>query len=355
MINMLCTTRLIYLEEYLFFRTETEGILGKICLENGHVHFLNSVPERLLGEKTHGGIMYGYDNSIYIISNKGKDICELSSDGNFSRIEFENEKDKKNINAWAGVISFSNKIYAFGRDDGWILKIDTRNKKASYGNTRIADRIMWASKYNDIVYAISWDCNYLYRYDLNTGEVVRLQMKIENLAKIESKSSIPLHGMCSDNGMLYFHDSNKIFKYDIISNKTTILNRNESEDNGSRIIILDNIIIVPSMNQKHFYIIEKESGIVQGKKNITTDAKIADGWNGSGEPCYTDNYTYLPIINSNMILQINNINADCEWIMLNFDKKDIERVMLNTMQKNVIVKESSIYSVSTFLKNLQKW
>jgi outer membrane protein assembly factor BamB len=348
--NVLCNPRLSYLDKHLYFQTETEDIFGKISSKSGKVFFFDSVPEQLLKESAHCCLMHTTRDRIYVIANSGNDIYEISREDRFSKISCENEDI--NIETWAGIISYGDKIYAFGREGGQILEIDTCRKKAHITNTNIKDKLMWVCQRNDNMYAVSWDCKHIYRYDLNIGKTEVWQMCLDDEIKFESKSSIPLHGMCLDAGNLYFHDANIILKHDISLRKTSVLWKNENADNGSRIVILNNFIVVPAWNQQHFYLLEKETGVLREKRTIPESVMFEGNWRGNGVPCYTEDVTYLPIVNSDVVLVMNNESAEFEWLKLEFDKNNINRMMEYKLQRHNVVLENHIYNLETFLQNV---
>jgi hypothetical protein len=75
-------------------------------------------------------------------------------------------------------------------------------------------------------------------------------------------------------------------------------------------------------------------------------------WRGNGVPCYTEDVTYLPIVNSDVVLVMNNESAEFEWLKLEFDKNNINRMMEYKLQRHNVVLENHIYNLETFLQNV---
>lgn len=350
--EVLCTTKFEYLNNLLFFQNEIEGMIGYISISNGCVHFLENVPRPLLDINTRRCIMCANKNKVFIVCNNGKSIYKIDNNENANLILLISKQEKVESYEWAGKFCYKDNIYVFGRDNGLIIRINCITEQVFYENTGIKDRLMWVDRLKNYMYGISWNGKYIYSYNLDKREWKCSEVNIcENILN-KSSSSVPLHGMKINDEDIYMHNKNIVFKYNINSKDIEILYKNESGNNGSRTIILDNSIIIPSFDQKNFYIINKKNGEIQETRKIENNVKILTGWKGSGEPCYTKEFIYLPIINSNKLLCIKKNSLDFVWVTLNFNNNNIKKTMHYIMDKNITLQESTIFSIKHYIDNI---
>ncbi len=348
--NVLCATRFCYLDEQLYFLTEQESLLGRICIKSGRVFYDQYTLEDIMGHNVYDNQIHIMDKDIYVIGNNGKCVWRRSMEKQYIEKIYCDEIEL--IGGCAGIVCVDGGLYVFGRDEGQLLKISEDGKKVSKISTQIKDKIMWACEAKGVVYALTWDGKVLYEYNLKNGNMKAFSTGIIGEVEMDSKSIIPFHGMCIDDSDIYIHDAKRIFRYDTKTKDTTILNCNNNKDNGSRIIILDKVIVVPSMNQERFYILRKKNGEICKTEFLPANIENMRGWIGSGVPCYTSTCTYLPIVNSNMILQIDNRSSVFKWIELKFDKQEVENIMSQSIGKKKVIIESPLLMLPIFLNNI---
>lgn len=349
--SILCATKFSYLHERLYFQNEVEGAIGYVDILNGRVHFIENLPTMLVDIDTRKGIMYSFQHKVLAICNKGRSIYEISLNDNIYDIIPTNNGTQENME-WAGIFNYHDKIYAFGRKNGFILKINLETKQVIFDNTGILDMLMWVVNFENFIYGVSWNCKYMYKYNLDTKQVERFNIKIPKQIQFESNTSMPLHGMQIIDGIIYMHDKKLVLKFDISTKKTNILYENEYGNNGSRIVILDNSIIIPTVEQTQFLIIDKQSGRVREIRKLPQNIKIVPGWKGSGEPCYAEKIVYLPIINSDRVLCIKRDTLDFDWLQLKFDNTNIDKVMQNMLKQAILLKEGFVLNLKEYINNI---
>lgn len=348
--SVLCATKINCVGNKLYFLTDEESVMGRISSETGQVEFLENVPDEISGLSSHSSVMVSINNKIYIVANAGSDLIVFDTDvSEFAVIHFE--LDVKPKGGWAGAIVIADKIYVFARENGLVLVYDTSNYTYKKKILDISEKIMWVCKQNGNVAILTWNCKKIYFIDLKTMNKKEQDIK---LGELKSKSFIPAHSINCDGEYIYILDAKNIYRFDMISSVVSVLYEHIDVDNGSRMIILDNTIIIPPFSNNRFILIDAKTGKINSIEELPRDIEIASFWKGSktGLPCENDKFVFMPIVDSNMILCIEKRTLLFKWIQLEFENDSKKRIVSKIIKKNAIVKEDSFITLKDFIDGI---
>lgn len=351
--DILSATKITCVGNKLYFLTDEEGAYGRIQIESGEVDFYESTPNLILGHTTYNNILVSANDDIYIVANEGKNIVGFNPvTAQFSQIECENERVM--YGGWAGCLVFDNKIYAFSRENGKLLIIDALKKKSEQSYTGINEKIVWVCGNGEKVYMLSWDCKSIYFLNLKTMEIRNYRIDLSQYGKIKSYSSIPVHSINCDDIYIYIMDANKILRFDIQEHILDQLSADQDGNNGSRILTARESVIIPPFKNNEFKIINRETGECIMKIAFPSDIKFGNFWRGSrtGFPFVTDSCTFIPVMDSNVILSIDKETLEFKWIYLHFDEDSMRDTVSRIIDTKKIIEENSFITVDNFLKSL---
>lgn len=357
MTDILCVSRNIgIIGNYLYFVTDKGSLVGRIDVKTGETVFMQNTPEAISGRNSDGDFTVVMDNKMYILIDGGSRIVEFDTDAQ----KFELFESQANIfisggyGGYAGSYIYANKIFAFARENGVVIVYDLDRKRFEQINTGISSKIMWICGNDDNVYILSWDYRTLYFLNLTTWRLNSQKINLDKADKV-NKTVIPTHFMNCDDKYIYISDAQNVFKFDIRTRKIMLLYKNKEADNGTRMVITENIIIIPPREQSAFRLIDKETGKVLKDIKIHDDVVFGTEWKGNktGDLSENDKDIFFPIIGSNTVLRIDKELLNHTWITLKFDELSLKRAIRN-IPKGTAITENSLLSLDRFLNEMVK-
>lgn len=363
MSEVLSVTRMSYTAGKLFFLTEEESIFGELTISSegsnlfGQVKYLGELFPQMLGTPAHNRYMVSWQNLIYIFIDNGRRIVEYNiNTSKYSEIGDEFIRDiRVDLDGGvAGIILWKDKIYLFPRFDQRVIIIDVISKKLRFFETKIKSKIMWVCGRGNMAYVLSWDVQNIYYINLDLEMVLKYPSGIDVANLNKSKSIFQVHNMCCDDTAIYLYDAKAIYRFDILEKRNTLLYQSKDCDNGVRIIVAENSIIVPPWNGNAIYIIDKKTGQIQDKRCVPNDLlniQLPER-NKMGVPCEGERHYFLPLIYSDRVLRIDKVSLDFAWIKLRFNSDSFKENIKIIVRKNEVMQENPFIGLIEYLKFL---
>ena len=342
----------------IFFLTEENGYPGIIDISTGEVVFLSQVPKDIIGHPAHDFCVFTYQDHVDIVSNYGEGVYRYDiSNSLFEELYAEKKHEKKMIGSCAGAYRLKDECMIFTRD-GMIVTWNSALKKITRSFLMKDKKVCWADGSNNDVWLLESEALDLYRYDVISKKCELYSSNILKGYELLSRSWLPVHHMKVDSKMIYLHDSTSIYSFDIERKRTDVVFRNEENDNGSRLIFMENDIVITPYYGREFIVLDKQSGTLKRKEMISeeilgkTSRQVQGGVVGGiseGLKC-----VYMPLTTrDDYILKIEDCEKCLSTIKLNLEHLGKKNLITNLIKKDGYIKESSYASIGDFLEIME--
>lgn len=349
------TTRFISSGNNLYFIEEADGIFGMIVPETGIVKFYENTPREILGKNSFGSVMIQEQNEIYIVCNEGRTLVLFDCIKEIFTI-ISNNDDLTDLNcSWAGSFKYQESIYLFSRENGDYIQYDIKQKTIHKKKSGIKDKLCWCCNAENKVYCINWEVNSLYILDIETQITEKYAVGVGEKVNLSSKSTIPLQSVVYDDGCIYLVDSRYILRMELETRNISIIYDRIENDNGARICIKGDSVVVPPYRGNEIVIFNKRDLSVRKRIEISDErimyTKNTD-FSKTGIPCCIGDDIVFPLISTNGYLKINSQNYKMDFFGFDFDENSLIETIKKIMEAGNVIIENGKFGLEDFMKVL---
>lgn len=343
----------VVVRDILFFMTEGEGYPGTIRISTGEVRFLTGVPDEIIGCPSYEMQLFNKDGNVYIISNNGAFLYRYNLDeDSFESLYIADDYEKISTESCAEKWMYENAIFIITRS-GYVVSWNFKNNKMNKEQI-LKEKLIWGTSNGRNVWLITEESFDLYLYDVESGSCELFSKDILKGFATKSKSWIPLHHVRIDGEKLYIHDAATVYIFDINKKEARVLFHADIEDNGSRLIITNQEIVIPPFSGNSFLFIDKHTGELIKKEIIPEDLAQKTG-SVTGGVCEGDEMVYLPLTGSrDKFLGIDKENAVFTWFRISAELKGKSEIPRHLIKKDKVVNESKFMSLGDFINVVEK-